>query len=619
MSANNNCCELNPALLIVTWLGAILICVIITIYWGADRSLGLGDEGIYLLAARHPEEIQQNVSSVYIYTGYLFKLVGFDPVAFRLLGVSLVSASVFLFWIGFYKFASEIYIKLCCFEYFGLYSFLFILLGGLLLYQWFYLTPNYNTLIGIAINVVAGAMLWGFGQISSEREGVKLIAIVFGVGGVAIGLALFTKFPAGISILFICLLTLIVWPSIGFYKRIIFMGALFCGVLFWAIGHFFLFQSLNLWWGMLQEGWGLYQAYGAYSPQSKLVSYVNELILFIGSSVRIFLPAYVLIFIAWVFFKFRQTVDKVGRQGFFILILIVISFSTLLSVKSGVFIDERKSSIEVIPFYLLFHLGWVILLSTVWAFTSWSHSNIVSKAACQEEMQNRNVDSKIIIVLGLLVALPLAGSMGTQNPIYNVPLTHASTWFGAILILLVFSTKDQFNSLWLRMAGIFSISAFTGSQIIQGYIFDPQTAVVNLHHQVVMTEVGSPVSVLKLDEQEHRLVNELFKKAKAHGFKAGDDIIAFDFIPGLVFALGGKSPGHPTFVVGSREREAYSSLALKFADIGRLKNSYILLDIEPVYVEKLLAMRGINFPKDYVLIATVESRGKNYSLWKPGK
>lgn len=616
---NNVRCKPNPALLIVAWLGAVLICSILTIYWGSDRTLGLGDEGIYLLAARYPEEIQQNVSSVYIYTGYLFKLVDFDPVAFRLLGVTLVCASAFLFWIGFYRFASEIYLKFCAFEYYGLYSLLFILLGALLLYQWFYLTPNYNTLIGIAINVSAGAMLWGFGQVSSERDGIRSTVLAFGVGGVAIGLALFTKFPAGISIFLVYAFVLTIWPHVDFHQRLIFFSALFCGVLFWALGHFLLFQSPNLWWEMLKEGWELYQAYGAYSPQSKLVSYGVELILYIRSSISIFLPVYVFIFIAWAFFYFRPIVGKAGRQRCFVTILVVILFSTLLSVKSGVFIGERRSASGVIPFYLVFHLGWIVLLFTVWAFTSWRNSSIACRTGCREEIPDGNVDSRVKIVLGLLVALPLAGSMGTQNPVYNVPLCHASTWFGAILILLVFSTKGQLNNVWLRVAGIFSISAFTASQIIQGYIFDPQTAMVNLHHQVVMTEVGNPVSILKLDEQEHNLVHELSAKARAHGFEPGDDIIAFNFIPGLVFALGGRSPGHPTFIVGSKEREAYSSVALRFADIGRLKDAYILLDVEPAHAEKLLAIRGINFPEDYVLIAAVESWGKNYSLWKPVK
>lgn len=201
MVINNSDCRLNPTLLIVVWLLGVLVSVITTIYWGADRSLGLGDEGIYLLAARYPEEIQQHVSSVYVYTGYLFRLVGFDPVAFRLLGVTLICASAVLLWIGYYKFASESSDRLKGFKYFRWYSLLFIILGALLLYQWFYLTPNYNTVIGIAINISAGFVLWGFGDATNEKVGNKSIILAFGFGGLAVGLALFTKFPAGFSIL----------------------------------------------------------------------------------------------------------------------------------------------------------------------------------------------------------------------------------------------------------------------------------------------------------------------------------------------------------------------------------------------------------------------------------
>jgi hypothetical protein len=184
--------------------------------------------------------------------------------------------------------------------------------------------------------------------------------------------------------------------------------------------------------------------------------------------------------------------------------------------------------------------------------------------------------------------------------------------------VLIFFTVSERDNHWLRLFGILSIGAFTASQIIQGYIYDPQLFIkTDLFQQVEATAVGFPARTLKLDMQTHQLVQELSSIAKANGFQPGGDIIAISFIPGLVYAMGGRSPGHPTFLVGRQGAVDYSRLALQYADIKRLKNAFVLLNVEPVYVESLLTSRGLNFPNGYEEVGTVVSRRVKYSLWKP--
>ena len=194
----------------------------------------------------------------------------------------------------------------------------------------------------------------------------------------------------------------------------------------------------------------------------------------------------------------------------------------------------------------------------------------------------------------------------------------AATWFGAILVLLViFALRERDNS-WLRLFCVLSIGAFTASQIIQGYIYDPQLFIkTDLFQQVEATAVGFPPRLLKLDSQTHNLVQELSSIAHANGFQLGSDIIAMHYIPGLVYALGGKSPGHPTFLIGGKHLEDYSIIALNFADLTRLRNAFVLLNVEPVYAKSLLAKRGLDFPNGYVKAGSVISRGVSYSLWRP--
>ena len=52
-----------------------------------NKGLGFGDEGIYLQAAAYPEEIRENVSTIFTFTGALLRLGGGDVPMFRLLGL----------------------------------------------------------------------------------------------------------------------------------------------------------------------------------------------------------------------------------------------------------------------------------------------------------------------------------------------------------------------------------------------------------------------------------------------------------------------------------------------------------------------------------------------------
>jgi hypothetical protein len=602
-------------LVFVAALGLMLFCSIATIFWGADKSLGMADEGLYLLAARYPDEIKQNISSVYVYTGYLFRMVDFHPTSFRLLGVLLDCISAAVFWFGFYKLLIEFYPKVKALRYFRSYSLFFIELGALLHYQWFYMVPNYNTLIGIAINVYAGGMLWGFAQVGNWQKNKKTATLAFALAGLSIGLAFFTKFPAGICLLALCILMIALWIGVELHKKTKLLVAIFIGTFVWFSGHFLFVQPLQTWWQMFKAGWDLYQTLGVHTLHSKQITYVYDLIFFVYSAIKIYWPSYLIMCLVYPFYMWRWNGRELSERAKMITILIVLLSAIFLSVKAGLLMSERKSIDGSIPFYAVFHLAWILLLFTLWLFNSWFKSR--QRIAC--DPKNINVN----IVLGLLVALPIAGSVGTSNPLYNLPLCFAATWFGAILLLLVMFPFGEHGNLRLKILSVISIGAFTTSQIIQGYIFDPQGISRNILQQVEETSVGFPARTLKLDLPTHELVNQLTSIAKANGFQPGGDIIAISYIPGLVYAMGGRSPGHPTFMVGSlglidkEHVESYSKLALQYADINRLENAFVLLDVEPENAESLLASRGLVFPKAYKKIGAVVVSGVAFSLWKP--
>lgn len=608
----NNHFKLHINHILVAILGFMFFCSIVTINFGADRFIGIADDGLYLLAARYPNEVQQSVSSVYIYTGYLFQVVNFNPIMFRLFGVILVCLSAVIFWLGFCKIVFELSPKAQTIKYFRLCSLFFIELGALLYYQWFYMTPNYNMLIGIAINISAGSVLYGYAQVENWNKNIKTIIPAFILAGLSIGMAIFVKFPAGICFLLLYFATIILWRKIGLFRKAILFAAVLTGIATWFFLHFLFVQSPQTWWQMFKEGWGLYQTLRRYTPQSEEIAYVKDFFFFVFSSIKIYWPSYLIICTVYPFYILRKNSRKLSETENGVIIFIVMLIAAVLSVKPGLYINERSAIRGSIPFYLLFHLAWILLLLTVWGFNYWYKLSRRSAVSRQ-----KNINTNTIVILGLLIALPIAGSLGTANPLYNVTLCHAATWFGVILLLLVFFTGSERDNFRLRWFGILSIGVFTVSQIIRGYIFDPQGSWTNLLHQSEVTAVGSPAVNMKLDPEMHKLVGDLSSIARENGFKPGGDIIAISYLPGLVYAMGGKSPGYTTFLANSKQNEDYSRIALQYASIERLRNSFVLLSLRPEVVESLLWDRGLDFPDGYKRLGIVIVHGAAFSLWKP--
>ncbi|WP_137808359.1 hypothetical protein [Pseudomonas sp. G(2018)] len=170
--------------------GVGILITISVVLWAADKGLGFGDEGIYLLASRYPGEIQQNVSAIFSFTGHLFMLVNYNPVLYRQAGVVLVILSAVVFWYGFLKLLLALQSEAVRIKYLKYYSLLFIVAGSLLHYQWSYLTPSYYTFTAVVVNLFAGFICIGLACLDPTRK--KLLPyIAYFAAGVIFGLTLF--------------------------------------------------------------------------------------------------------------------------------------------------------------------------------------------------------------------------------------------------------------------------------------------------------------------------------------------------------------------------------------------------------------------------------------------
>jgi hypothetical protein len=100
-------------------------------------------------------------------------------------------------------------------------------------------------------------------------------------------------------------------------------------------------------------------------------------------------------------------------------------------------------------------------------------------------------------------------------------------------------------------------------------------------------------------------LDALTSAALQHGFRRGT---GFNQVAGLVYALGGRSPGHPVFTCCMGFGNDYSKIELQFGEQRRLQNAFLVLDVgtgSDRDIADILSSREIHFPDDYKLIASV--------------
>ena len=88
---------------------------------------------------------------------------------------------------------------------------------------------------------------------------------------------------------------------------------------------------------------------------------------------------------------------------------------------------------------------------------------------------------------------------------------------------------------------------------------------------------------------------------KAAGFEPGDPVIALDFMPGLVYALGGHSPGFPFFAA---DKPAQNCWAIERAP--EAATPFLLLG-QDMLLEQHACIRAFAFPEDFRLVAVLRN------------
>ncbi|NNL65986.1 MAG: hypothetical protein HKP30_07085 [Myxococcales bacterium] len=200
----------------------------------------------------------------------------------------------------------------------------------------------------------------------------------------------------------------------------------------------------------------------------------------------------------------------------------------------------------------------------------------------------------------LLLALPFVLFAGTNVPlVWRLP-SHALPLFVAVAVMVC---DPPLRSAFPRTgrAVCFALLAATTLVFAQHHVVEPYGLRRPLFEQ--RSEVAG-LPGIRVDLATQRFLEEVRAGMAEAGFRPGDPIVAMDYMPGLVFYLGGRSPGFPFY--------AFGRPAMNCFNLNRIDPSlrpYLILGrpvsaAQRACVERF-ALPGEAGPGDFRLIRTV--------------
>jgi hypothetical protein len=591
---------------VFTFLGTIFFIV-----WASQRGLNITDESMSLVASQFPEDVKFGVTNAYSYTALLFHLVGQNIIALRLVRLFMSVSAGIVFYFGFSRvlFQYQLEVAQTILDKIAIAA--FFCLGTLLAYSWFQPTPNYNSLNAFALTMSSGFLFCGLQECfdSTSLNKIKLPSIWF-IIGLFISISLFVKFTTGALLLFIYGSVILLNTNYTSKMKIICFISMISGVFSWISAHFIFFQSPVLWWRLFRDGLDFAKTISGGYDAGALSRYFNDMSMLFVKAVSDVWIIHILLVLVLGFVKYLKSKGKNCNLLLPLGLLTLFVIACYLSYRHGLYMGGQNRWFDVSRFYF----SWLLLLG----------NGYISSLIFIGKDDNR-IESKYIVrtflIIALLFCLPIAGSIGTGNPLYINILMNMAPWFALILLLLT-HLSWVLSIRWIAPLGVIFFTSFASVQIVSGSLYGPYMLNAGLLEQTQTTEIGHPVTKLKLDPLTSEFYSGVRSLAYASGFKPGDDVIALYDLPGLVFALGGRSPAIPWYIGNPRKNpRGTSEKALSAVPRERIKRAFILQSSSSDRIMPDLAKFGVLFPDGYVFcgehVNPYDPSKGTVRLWKP--
>lgn len=219
----------------------------------------------------------------------------------------------------------------------------------------------------------------------------------------------------------------------------------------------------------------------------------------------------------------------------------------------------------------------------------------------------------------LLFFLPFVTAAGTTHRIYINALLHLGPFFALIALCGLLVARRTGS--WLPWSlTLLLTSGVALSQFFHGGFFVPYRLPTSLVAMQESVEIGVPATRLRVDPGTALFTRELQGLLQRAGFQPGDDLLAFFDMPGVVFAMGGRSPGRPWYFPNYGEQGERENLAaLRIAGRDRIRRAILLQSNHDPRVGEYLSTLDLRFPDDYEWIGETWQPYREWSVtvWRP--
>ena len=608
----------------------LLIAVIFTLglrLWGIDKGFDITDEGYCLLGFHALQERFEVITSFHTIGYKLFGWMNPGIITYRLIALIITITSSLIFAVCFWNWLHRFYDQKN--QVWGLmFTSLFLVFGGFILDYDTYHVLSYNTLNNAANLLQASLVFFTISQDPTKAlKSTSLKVAWIGIGYSSV-FQFFIKPPSSVN--FLCLLfiiTLLYHRKVDFRYYFMTFSCLITGCVIGALSYFTIFQDVSQYIELLSQNLST-----NYAPSSDSPKILSPILLLLSlwkeplreykgllSTSNNFLWFYLSVFLfSTIYFSTQYLRVKKNRYLFWILIsglsLDIIyhlyqGFSFLLFGEGG--------NRAITPYYVLviaFLL--IILMARFWEKVNFQFLGF----------QNDRFWQALSACL-FLFFLPFIAGLGTDTSVTTLAAKNIVPWFALIIILLVNLNRNgkakPFISLFMVSVVIWLLLKITYWHIYKPYrLVEPlpqQTEIVNL--------AQFKNSRLKVDPQTKDFIQALSALIKQTNFQLDDPIIALYDMPGIVYLLGGVSPGAPWYLDYGGEFESSNRICNNIMSSKKDKQNSILLVNSRIRPEIISCMKvsGIDFPDNYDKVGEVSNIYKRFypfqdtvvSVWAP--
>jgi hypothetical protein len=215
-----------------------------------------------------------------------------------------------------------------------------------------------------------------------------------------------------------------------------------------------------------------------------------------------------------------------------------------------------------------------------------------------------------LVTAGILLFLPFTTAFGTNNLLYWQLWLHITPWLALVMVLF----QETQLSRWSWLVG-WVILAFTAawfwSEFVVGYLIWPYRLVDNrVTNSEPLNVRSARLNGIKVDAQTKTFLEAFDAIIAKSKFQPGDGMIMLYDMPGMVYMVGGYSPGEPWYMIDESWYDTLleSMLTSKLAS----KSQYLVTNqTTPPVLLDFFETSVIDFPASYRQLERIYSVLRN--------